>query len=52
METITIPATDGQPLRGRLFEPERRADLTFRIAPGIGVPQRLFTRTIGPAPSD
>jgi predicted alpha/beta hydrolase len=44
---VSIPAVDGQPLGGRVYEPDRRTDTTVLALPGIGVPQRVF-RHVGP----
>ena len=39
---VSIPAVDGHPLGGRVYEPTGRTDATILALPGIGVPQRVF----------
>jgi predicted alpha/beta hydrolase len=39
---VCIPAADGHPLGGRVYEPIGPTDATILALPGIGVPQRVF----------
>lgn len=41
-DSVTIPATDGISLVGRLYEPQGKAAFHMLLLPGIGVPQRVF----------
>lgn len=41
-ESVTVPATDGLTLCGRVYEPRAKVVLHVLLLPGIGVPQRVF----------